>query len=232
MDEQTAAQLRAPFPAEKVGKLPKVTCGDCSAKDRKCEKHTKKTCKICKAWVSTSHTHLDFVGHADVTDRLLKVDPEWNWEPLSLTDLGLPAMDGNNGMWIKLTVGGVTRLGYGDAGAKRGANAVKETIGDAIRNAAMRFGVALDMWMKDAPAPVIEEVPERQVERPEQTPRQRCNEIRGQIRSVGRTKGMDIAQIGDEYAAWSRGGQILSEENPDSLLAFLNSLRDDYEAEK
>lgn len=228
MDEQTAAQLRAPFPAEKIGKLPKVTCGDCSAKDKKCDRHTKRTCRICKAWVSTAHAHLDFVGHADVTDRLLKVDPLWNWEPLSLTDAGLPAMDGNNGMWIRLTVAGVTRLGYGDAGGKRGANAVKETIGDAIRNAAMRFGVALDMWMKDAPAPVVEDnVPERQVERPEQTPRQRCNEIRGQIRAVGRTKAMDIAAIGDAYATWSNGGQILAEEDPEKLVQFLGYLRGD-----
>ena len=32
-----------------------------------------------------------------------------------------------------------------------GLNATKEAIGDAIRNAAMRFGVALDLWAKDKP---------------------------------------------------------------------------------
>ena len=51
-------------------------------------------------------------------------------------------------MWIKLTVCGVTRLGYGDAGAKKGGDAMKERIGDALRNAAMRFGAALDLWHK------------------------------------------------------------------------------------
>jgi hypothetical protein len=86
---------------------------------------------------------LDYVGHAAVTDRLLTVDPEWSWEPLALGPDGLPALDRSGNLWIKLTVCGVTRLGVGD-----GKNA-KEAIGDAIRNAAMRFGVALDLWAKE-----------------------------------------------------------------------------------
>ena len=83
-----------------------------------------------------------------MTDRLLDVDPTWCWEPLSLNEAGLPATDHNGGLWIRLTVCGVTRLGYGDADGKQGGNAVKEAIGDAIRNAAMRFGAALDLWHK------------------------------------------------------------------------------------
>ena len=61
---------------------------------------------------------------------------------------GLPVMDELGGMWIKLTVCGVTRLGYGHAGSKTGGDAIKEVIGDALRNAAMRFGAALDLWHK------------------------------------------------------------------------------------
>jgi len=86
---------------------------------------------------------LDYVGHAAVTDRLLTVDPEWTWEPFALDDEGLPAPDAQGNLWIRLTVCGVTRIGVGD-----GKNA-KERIGDAIRNAAMRFGVALDLWAKE-----------------------------------------------------------------------------------
>src|ERR1051326_1571706 len=167
MDEQTALRLRAPFEAHQIGHLPKVTCPACSAKDRNCDKHKPSKCKICKAYISTSHIHIDYVGHADTTDRLLAVDPEWNWEPLGFTDRGLPALDDGGGMWIKLTVAGVTRLGYGHAGQKRGGDAVKEVIGDAIRNAAMRFGVALDLWRKEAPEPVAasprEDEPEEKV---------------------------------------------------------------------
>ena len=95
---------------------------------------------------------LDYVGHADVTRRLLEADPQWNWEPLSTDESGLPVYDTAQngqpvGLWIKLTVGGVTRLGYGSVPASQG-DAVKVLIGDALRNAAMRFGVALDLWAK------------------------------------------------------------------------------------
>lgn len=92
--------------------------------------------------------HLDYVGHAALTDRLLDADPEWTWEPLALNDHGLPQLDQLGGLWIKLTICGVTRLGYGDSQGKAGANAIKEAIGDALRNAGMRFGAALDLWHK------------------------------------------------------------------------------------
>ena len=91
---------------------------------------------------------LDFVGHAARTDRLLDADPGGNWEPLAMSERGLPLRDEEGGMWIRLTVCGVTRLGYGHAGSKQGGDAVKELIGDALRNAAMRFGAALDLWHK------------------------------------------------------------------------------------
>lgn len=87
---------------------------------------------------------LDYVGHAAVTDRLLTVDPGWSWEPFALDPAtGLPALDRSGNLWIRLTVCGVTRIGVGDG------KSAKECIGDAIRNAAMRFGVALDLWAKE-----------------------------------------------------------------------------------
>lgn len=86
---------------------------------------------------------LDYVGHAAVTDRLLTVDPEWTWEPFALDDHGLPALDRSGNLWIRLTICGQTRIGVGDG------KSAKECIGDAIRNAAMRFGVALDLWAKE-----------------------------------------------------------------------------------
>jgi hypothetical protein len=86
---------------------------------------------------------LDYVGHAATTDRLLAVDPEWTWEPLAFDAEGLPAIDKAGNLWIRLTICGVTRIGCGDG------KTMKERIGDAIRNAAMRFGVALDLWAKE-----------------------------------------------------------------------------------
>jgi hypothetical protein len=145
------AKLREPFPPEKIGKLPKPTISN-----EEWKKLDKGHCNVCGGWHATSKTmHLDFVGHADVTERLLDVDPNWNWEPLGLAPDGLPAMITNGagapiGLWIKLTVCGITRIGFGSVSA--GAfDAEKQLIGDALRNAAMRFGVALDLWRKDAP---------------------------------------------------------------------------------
>ena len=149
-------KLREPFPAKLVGKLPRVTCKACSdnKSEKHCPQHKMKTCPACKSWMTEKHTHLDYVGHAEVTRRLLDADPLWRWEPMGFAADGQPARDADGGMWIRLILHDdtgveVSRIGYGDAQGKRGANATKEVIGDAIRNAAMRFGVALDLWSKE-----------------------------------------------------------------------------------
>lgn len=119
MNKDQSAELRVAFKPSQIGTLPK------------------------------GGVRLEYVGHAVTTARLLDVDPEWTWAPVAHDERGLPRVDENGGLWITLTVCGVTRLGYGDAAGKKGPNAVKEAIGDAIRNAAMRFGVALDLWAKE-----------------------------------------------------------------------------------
>ena len=139
-------ELRKPFPANQIAKLPKETKAQKEA--RLADKGLAAKCNICGGWHHKNAIHLDYVGHAALTDRLLDVDPYWYWEPLALNESGLPAIDGNGGLWIKLTVCGVSRLGYGAADGKSGGDAVKEIIGDALRNAAMRFGAALDLWHK------------------------------------------------------------------------------------
>jgi hypothetical protein len=137
------ALLREPFPANQISYLPK------------------------------GGAKLAYVGHAALTDRLLDADPAWTWEPLAMSDNGLPVMDELGGMWIKLTVCGITRLGYGHAGAKTGGDAIKEVIGDALRNAAMRFGAALDLWHKgDLHAHEAEETQETPPEPAKLTPAQ------------------------------------------------------------
>jgi hypothetical protein len=105
-------------------------------------------CNACGGWHKLPAVQLSYVGHAALTDRLLDADPEWTWEPLAYAPNGTPLLDADGGMWIKLTVGGITRLGYGDAQGKSGGDATKERIGDALRNAAMRFGAALELWHK------------------------------------------------------------------------------------
>jgi hypothetical protein len=121
MKQEQQDALRAPFAKEQIQKLP------------------------------TGGLQLDYVSHAWVTDRLLQVDPMWTWKPLAFTDAGLPAFDTNGGLWIELTVCGVTRYGYGEPQGRDKFDQTKGAIGNAIRNAAMRFGVALDLWAKEAP---------------------------------------------------------------------------------
>lgn len=138
------ALLRVPFPDNAISKLPKPTISNDQWRQL-----PKGKCSECGGYHALSNTmHIDYVGHAALTDRLLDADLNWTWEPLAFDPDGLPAVDKDGGMWIKLTVCGVTRYGYGDAQGKSSGNAVKERIGDALRNAAMRFGAALDLWHK------------------------------------------------------------------------------------
>lgn len=161
--------LRQPVPAENIGKLPRVTCRDCSKNSCNDKTHRKEKCRECGAYVSNKHIHLDYVGHAETTDRLLEADLEWAWEPFALDDDGLPKFDQFGGLWIRMTVCGVTRVGYGSAengGFKAKGDLVKEVIGDAIRNAAMRFGVALNLWAKTELHAAEHEEPEQEAPKP------------------------------------------------------------------
>jgi hypothetical protein len=173
MNADKAAALRKPFDKSQIGKLPK------------------------------GGVMLSFVGHAAATDRLLQVDPSWTWEPVAFTAAGLPAFDEFGGLWIRLTVCGDTRLGYGDAGGKKGPNAIKEAIGDALRNASMRFGVAIDLWAKedltavDHPGPT-NSATEPRAERPANPDPLLAAKTR--VMAAATKLGWDKAQLAVEYS--------------------------------
>lgn len=95
---------------------------------------------------------LSYLGHADTTRALIEADPAWTWEPMAYEADGSPALerDGSGnpiGMWAWITVCGVRRPCYGSCEPGK-REAVKELIGDCIRNGAMRFGVAGGLWSK------------------------------------------------------------------------------------
>jgi len=141
--------LRKPFPKHQIGSLPKPTKEQTEIVKKDYKQGVR--CDICKGWHHPKVVHLDYVGHAALTDRLLDADPLWTWEPVAYNEKGLPAFDETGGLWIKLIVCGHVRLGYGHAeksNFKEIGSREKEVIGDAIRNAAMRFGAALDLWHK------------------------------------------------------------------------------------
>src|SRR6478736_1344848 len=153
MSEKTPKELlqllRRPFEPHHISKLPKPTKQQ--TEEIKADYKKGIRCEDCGGWHHPKVVHLDYVGHAALTDRLLECDIHWYWEPLALDEFGLPRFDKSGGLWIKLTVCGMSRIGYGNAetsGNKDNGSREKEIIGDALRNAAMRFGAALDLWHK------------------------------------------------------------------------------------
>lgn len=190
--EQQSA-LRAPFPAEEIGKLPRITCKDCreTRGSKVCSKHSKARCPGCGNYITGQHIHFDYVGHAELTDRLLAVDPEWTWEPAAWTETGEPVVtkhEGNLVMWGRLTLCGVTRLGVGTAEAGK-ADAHKELIGDFLRNAGMRFGVALDLWRKS------EKAEAEAVEEEDHGPAYISAENAAKLRQRCVDSGLDVAEV-------------------------------------
>jgi len=203
MTPEQALALRAPFPPEQIGKKPQPYKKD----------SPKGNCGECGQRHGLPAMHLSFVGHAHVTDRLLSVDPDWTWEPMA-TDpsTGGPLVVGGD-LWIRMTVCGVTRVGVGD-----GQNS-KERIGDAIRNAAMRFGVGLDLWAKESLTEGQHDAPGGDVSREKQQVRQ----LRLDIASLAQTHGWDLTVLGQEFV--QTHGVESSSATPEMLVAFLTELR-------
>jgi hypothetical protein len=187
VDVKALAKLREPFPKEQVGKLPK------------------------------GGIQLDFVGHGYITARLLDVDPAWNWEPVAFDDQGLPLLDEFGGLWIRLTVGGVTRLGYGDAGGRKGNNAIKEAIGDALRNAGMRFGLALDLWCKGDPDVA-----------PPPKPKTPADIARDNLLKLVKAHKLDPRKLAQRFA--NDYGLAIGEADVETVQGFIQIVTDEVEA--
>jgi hypothetical protein len=140
---QRLASLWALTPENLRGKLPKPYKKDAE----------KGQCKDCGGYHGLPAMHLDYLGHADTCRLIAEKDILWQWEPKGGWEPnGEPVFVRNNGgypiaLWIDLTICGVTRPGVGTVTTGKG-DPEKELIGDAIRNAAMRFGVGADMWSK------------------------------------------------------------------------------------
>lgn len=109
---------------------------------------------------------LDYLNHAYVTRALIECDPCWTWEPMSFTADGQPLFgldkDGNpQSLWIWLTVHGVRRPGFGACERPGTPDAVKSIVSDCIVNAAMRFGVALNLWTGKHKAEQVKKAPRK-----------------------------------------------------------------------
>lgn len=219
-EESPLAKLREPFPHNQISKLPKESRKQIDERKADNSKIVF-NCSVCGGIHHKNAVHLDYVGHAAATDRLLDTDLEWTWEPLAIDQRGLPAFDDNGGLWIRLTVCGVSRLGYGSADGKTGGDAKKEIIGDAIRNAGMRFGMALDLWHKgDLHVHADDDgadAPETSRDTSKGISAAQCAELRRLLKEADSSE--------DAFVEWLRCG-TLPELKPDRFMKAKKALED------
>lgn len=140
--------LKKPFPEECIGLKPEYAGDwelDTATGQSYIPAENYQRCPVCGKVHALPAYHYRYVSHAYVTERLNEVDPYWTWTPMGIDSDGLPVIKGGE-LWGYLTVCGITRIGVGDAEGRTNFNAIKEMIGDSIRNAAMRFGCGLHLW--------------------------------------------------------------------------------------
>lgn len=91
---------------------------------------------------------LTFISHGLITARLNEVDPAWsNTIDEVYTYADAQGRTHCEGVLLTLTVGGVSRQEMGGPQRQDGfTNECKNAASDALKRAAMRFGVALSMW--------------------------------------------------------------------------------------
>lgn len=233
--------LMAPFPPDWVEKLPKVLSredrdrGRCQAGSRfSADGHH------CGGWHARA-VHLDYVGHAGITMRLNDVvGPEnWSWEPYTETPEGLPGWRPDE-FWIKLTILGVTKIGVGDD-----SRSPKVLIGDALRNAAMRFGIGTYLWSKseiaarmhDGEAETAAAPPARQQPRPQQAQAAAPTDVTAKaqaladlaqgVRDIGALKGVHDQAVASHLI----GVNVTVDEVTGPLGQYLLQRKADFENE-
>ena len=145
---------------------------------------------------------LKYLGHSDMSRALTECDPFWTWEPMGVSEDGQPILQLNDqgqpvGLWAWLTVCGVRRPCYGSVMPGKG-DALKELIGDAIRNGAMRFGVAGALWSKADSAGSHEKRSKAPRKKPEGND---TNEV-GKANYEGLVKMYGEAQVKEALAAY------------------------------
>jgi hypothetical protein len=150
-DDERWAKLRERFGPADIERKPQILKKNDELKYG-CEKDNGRDVSADGYYCGGYHAraiHIKYVGHANLTMRLNDVVGAngWAWLPMATNDDGTPKRT-DGGMWIYLAILGHVKQGFGDAGGTPGTDGIKVTIGDAMRNAAMRFGIATYLWAK------------------------------------------------------------------------------------
>lgn len=127
--------LRAPFPPEQIGKLPKGK-----------ERDPKSDCGICGGFHGQGMFHLDYIGHAWINERLNEYGGDW------VLEVGDFMFSDDDLVWVRgtLIIGGVKRHEVGCADPRK-TEWPKMLYSDTLTRCAMRFGIGLALWQKDTP---------------------------------------------------------------------------------
>lgn len=216
-------KLSAKFPDSQVSKKPKFRAAKVNGKtDTSGYAH----CNICGGWHPTKGViHLDYVGHADITTRLNDVAGPENWsiEPMAYNADGTPLMS-DGGMWCWMTIGETRKMCFGDAQGKTGPDAIKEIIGDAIRNGAMRFGVGTYLWSKsDAASQLIDDSPSDKPQQ-KQTPKQQKPKQDDAAKKALYDAAAKLKKSIADYAAATNGDAAKMHDGVKKRLDFENSV--------
>ena len=163
---------------------------------------------------------MSYISHGLITERLNDVDPEWSWRPLQTYTYQGP--DGRlhcEGVEVELTIGGVSRVEAGGPQRQDGfANEVKNAYSDALKRAAMRFGVALSMWETLVDAEFDEDVnPDYQAQAQQPQPEARPAEHFGPGMEAGafETVLRDASQLHNNGADYPKVFATLQEHRND-----------------
>ncbi len=136
-------------------------------------------------------THwVEYIEWHTVADILDRVSPDWSHAVRNITQIGdLVAVT------AAITIDGVTREGVG-TGAAESETGIKKAEHDALKRAAVKFGVARDLYQResevteeDGIAPAIQRDPRPKTLNDLVTPKQLW-----MIRSLGREAGCDVEQ--------------------------------------
>lgn len=163
------ALLSKPFPSDQVEKLPKQLKSGRDQPRWQCRQGTQASADghYCGGYHGRA-IHLDYIGHATITERLNEVDPFWTIKFHTVQPETNEPKVSADGTWFVMTVLGIQRVCVGDSGGKPlNGNGHKELIGDAIRNGAMRFNVATYLWSKSEKA---ERIKQGEVEEAQEQP--------------------------------------------------------------
>ncbi len=174
---------------------------------------------------------MDYVSHGSVTERLNQVDPDWSMDTrATYTYAGKDGRLHVEGVEIALTVCGVTRVEAGGPQRQDGfANEIKNAYSDALKRAAMRFGVALTIWESSVEAQYDEDVNpdyEPPAPAPRQTPQEPQNAAETttiQERTIA--EAWDMASEAQPYpAVVNHLRQLQADASPDQWTAIKRAL--------